>query len=87
MKYPATHKAINPAATEEEIKEALSKRGMVAFTTKELNSFLDKTVRTSVREGREDGVMDGLRLAMQQRSIADVERLYREKERQMWLKN
>lgn len=87
MKYPSTNKIINPAATTEEIKDALAKQGMTVFTNEEFATFINNAIRTAVRDGREIGVMDGLRLAMQQNSIDDIKRIYALKEQQNWFGN
>lgn len=76
MKYPATHKVINPKASVEEIKDALAKQNMVAFTNEEFAAFVQKHIREAIQEGRKDGVLDGLRLAAEQRTIGDVKELY-----------
>lgn len=82
MKYPATHKVINPNASVDAIKDALAKQDMVAFTNQELATFIDKHIREAVREGRKDGVLDGLRLAAEQRTIGDVKELYQKAKHQ-----
>ena len=76
MKYPSTNKIINPAATTEEIKEALAKQGMTVFTNEEFSQFIDKAIRMAVRDGKDLGFKEGLALAAKQSSIEKVRDLY-----------
>ena len=76
MKYPATHKVINPAATTEEIKDALAKQGMTVFTNEEFAKFIDNAIRMAVKDGKDLGFKEGLALAAKQSSIEKVRDLY-----------
>lgn len=71
-KYPKTHKAVNPSAPLEAIKDALFKRQCFVLTFEEFENLITK----SVRDGRHHGYTIGLEEASKCKSIEEVRDLY-----------